>query len=142
MARQSYDKRTAKLARFSEFFFDEENEGERYLSEILANIIDRPGKFSAFLQAVGQGVFYQLAESHFIHLPITLIEDEEYQGNVEISQDKFDGLEHCGSIPLDRFCLLVKIATLFHVKCFDPNFDPWPEFHGLDEMQRKYHVQT
>ncbi len=119
-------------------FLENRGEGERYLSEILTIIIGDKTQFSSFFDKVLEQEMYQLGEGYFIHLPKALIDDDEYQGSVEISWNNFDHQEYVGLVRLDKFCFYVKLAAIFHAQYVDNSFNPWERFPQLDEMQRRY----
>ncbi len=126
----------------SKIFFDKTNEGEEYLSEVINETIDDNSyEFQRFFKAVLDKPNYQLAESHFVYLPLGLIPDQEYKGNIEIGVNYFDDIEREGSIPIDKFYFFVKLAAVFHARHVDPSFDPWDGIKKLDELQRKYEAQ-
>lgn len=120
-------------------FLDEQDEGTKYLRDIFSNIIFDKNEFSVFFEKVLEGLLYQLWERYFVHLPIGLVEDREYQGEVKIACDNFDGRDYRGFVRLDKFCFYVKLAAVFHAKHVNPSFDPWEGFETLDEMQRRYY---
>jgi hypothetical protein len=120
-------------------FLDKSEEGTRYLGEILTNIVSDKAQFAIFFEKVLEGELYQLHEGYFVHLPLSLIDDGEYQGNVEISWNNFDNQEHVGVVRLDKFYLYVKLAAVFHARHVDHSFDPWEGFRRLDDMQKQYY---
>ena len=121
------------------------NEGEKYLSEVINATIDDNSderfEFQRFFKAVLDKPNYQLAESHFLSLPLALILNQEYKGNIEIGVDHFDDNVREGSVPIDKFYFFVKLAAVFHARHVDPTFDPWDDFKKLDELQRQYEAQ-
>lgn len=99
-------------------------------------------KFPQFLESVGEGVFFQIYEGYFLHLPESLIEDFSYTGDVMICVERWDGKEYVERVKLDEFCFYVKLSAVFYATHVDTNFNPWPYFRKIDAMMENYLPHT
>jgi hypothetical protein len=111
---------------------DKSSKGEQLLKELLEQMYyeDR-AVLERFLISASEGSYFQLSESYFVNFPISLLEDNEYRGSIEIAFNNFDDVEHEGSIDINKFYKTLSIFTFWVSKENLISACPW-------EMVGKY----
>lgn len=98
--------------------------------------------FKCFFSGMCDGQGYRGSEIINVELPASLIEDNLYEGQVEIYINLFDGLEHLENVELKSFFTKVKEFALFYRDHVDKKFDPVPHFFKLDKIVEQYNETT
>lgn len=126
--------------RVVECLFDQKDESANIFVGLMSDLFLEPSQFRRFAAKISSGEFFQFYQSHYVLMPINLVEDDRYTGEIEIVWDCFDDVDRRAKINLSTFCLWAGIAFLFFSRNIDNYFDAEMHSKKLDQISAQYAV--